>query len=255
MLLKRLLPWTAAPILALILYWPGLTSWFQKDDFAWLGLHAMIHDWDSFWTVLFAPFAQGTIRTLSERIFYTSFHALFGMNALPYRIWVFLTFFAALAMLTLVTHKLTGSRAAGFWAAILWTLNGEMAFVLSWTAIYYEMLCSLFFLMGIWLLIRYRETGAQRYWAAEWAVYLAGFLVLEQNVVFPALALVYALCRAPRLIRPILPMFVPAAAYTVIHTLAAPLHADGPYKMYWDASVLSTAWTYWKWALGPTGSS
>ena len=250
--MPRIAYWLFAPLLSLVLYWPGLVCWFQKDDFAWLGLHGMIHGWRDVPMVLFKPFAQGTVRTLSERVFYTSFHAMFGMNPLPYRCWAFLTFFAALALLTIVTTRLTGSRAAGFWAGLLWAVNSAMAIALSWTAIYYELLCSLFFLAGLWLLIRHGETGERRFAIAHWIVYLLGFSVLELNVVYPALACVYALCRAPRLLRSILPMWVPAAIYTVAHTMAAPLPSSGPYKMYWDARVFSTLWTYWKWALGPS---
>src|SRR5712691_7589040 len=58
--------WAVPPLLALALYWPGLTAWFQKDDFVWLGLRDMVVSWRSFWWALFAPLAQGTIRTLSE---------------------------------------------------------------------------------------------------------------------------------------------------------------------------------------------
>jgi hypothetical protein len=249
---RELAYWAAAPLLALLLYWPGLISWFQKDDFAWLGLYGMLHGWRDLGRVLFQPFAQGTVRTLSERVFFTLFRALFDMNPLPYRCWVFLTFIAALTMLTAVAWKLTGSRAVGLWAAILWTVNGEMAFVLSWTAIYYELLCALWFLSALWLLIRYAETGERRFFLAEWVVFLLGFGVLELNVVYPALAAAFALCRAPRILRHVLPMFGASGVYAVAHTLASPLPASGPYRLHWDGRVFSALWRYWKMALGPS---
>ena len=244
--------YVCVPLLSLILYWPGRVCWFQKDDFAWLGLYRMLHGWGDLSTVLFTPFAQGTIRTLSERVFYTLFHALFGLNPLPFRAWAFLTFFAALGMLSRVTAKLTGSRAAGFWAALLWAMNSSMGVALSWTAIYYELLCSLFFLTGIWFLIRYDETGARRFLIWHWVVYLLGFFVLELNVVYPALATAYVLCRARKLLGEVLPMWIPAVLYTLLHMWVAPMQTSGPYKMYWDTRVFSTLWTYWKWALGPS---
>ena len=37
--------------------------------------------------------AQGTVRPLSERLFFLGFWHLFGMEALPYRIFVFATQF------------------------------------------------------------------------------------------------------------------------------------------------------------------
>ena len=243
--------WGGPSLIALILYWPGLLAWFQKDDFAWLGLRELVHSPRELVWALFAPLSQGTIRTLSERVFFMSFSGLFGLHALPYRIWIFLTGFVTLVVLCAVCAKLTRSRAAGFWAAVLWIVNSENAYVFSWTAIYYELLCALFLLSALWLLIRYAETGERRFFIAQWAVYLAGFLVLELNVVYPALALMYALCFAPGIIRKTIPMFVPAGLYTVLHMLTAPLLTSGPYKMSWDLSVVPTFWTYWKLALGP----
>jgi len=69
--------------------------------------------------------------------------------------------------------------------------------------------------------------------------------------VFPALAAAYALCRAPRLLRKVIPLFAISACYMLWHLHVAPLSSSGVYKMHWDASIFSTVWTYWLWALGP----
>ena len=200
---------------------------------------------------LFAPLAEGTIRPLSERLFYLSFTSLFGLHPLPYHILVILTYAVTTVLLSSVTMKLTASRAAGFWAAILWTVNGVMAVPLSWSPIYYEILCSLFLLLGLWLLIRYDETGRPVFYWLQCATFLLGFGVLEVNIVYPALAAAYALCRAPRLLRKVIPLFAISATYALLHLYAAPLSSSGVYKMHWDRSVFSTLWTYWLWALGP----
>src|ERR1700682_6532599 len=243
--------WTTAPLLALALYWPGLMSWFQMDDFAWLNLRNLVHGWSDLRWALFAPLSQGTIRTLSERVFFMSFYALCGMNPLPYHGLAFLTCAATLILIIAVCRRLTGSRATGYWAAILWLVNSAVAVALSWTAIYYELLCAFFLLLTFWLLLRYVDTGLRRFYVAQCVVFVTGFLVLELNVVYPALAAVFALCCAPRVLRKVLPLFAASAAYAAVHIAAAPLAAAGPYKMYWDASVLSTLWTYWEWVLAP----
>lgn len=239
------------PLVSLILYWPGLTAWFQRDDFAWLGLWDAVHNGRDLLWALFAPLAQGTIRTISERLMFLCFTAAFGLNPLPYRILAFLTHCANLVLAGAVAQRLTGSRAAGFWAAMLWTVNGTMAAVLAWTAIYYELLCSSCFLLGLWFLIRYAETGKGRFLAAQWITFLLGFGVLEINVVYPALALTYAFCRARHLVSKILPMFAVSAAYSVLHFSVAPLSSSGPYKMYWDVGMLKTLTIYTLQALGP----
>jgi len=238
--------------LALILYWPGLMAWFQMDDFALLSFRSQVHDWPSLVHTLFAPIAQGTIRTLSERVYYLGFTSLFGIHAFPFRVWAFLTFFAALPILSLITIRLTGSRAAGFWAAILWTVNSALGVPLSWTAVYYELLCALVFLVNIWLLHRYAETGKTTYYIAQWIFFALGFGVLEINVVYPALALAYAILRARHVVWKVAPMFLGSAAYFAARSLAVSLPAAGPYRLHWDpASIASTLWTYWNWALEP----
>lgn len=243
--------WIAPPALALLLYWPGLIAWFQKDDFAWLGLYSMIHSPSDLWTALFQPYAQGTVRTISERAYFTILYALFGMNALPYHALGFGTQFANLTLINLICARLTGSTAAGFWAAILWVLNANLGYAMAWVAIYHQILCVFVFLLALYFLIRFAETAERKYLAAQWLVFLIGFGVEELNVVYPALAVAYALCCARQVLRFVLPMFIPAIAYTAIHLAAAPLSADGPYKMHWDFSVFSTLWLYWKTALGP----
>ena len=243
--------WLGPVLLGLVLYWPGLMCWFQNDDFVWLKLLKIAREERGFRWALFTPLSQGTVRILSERIFFMSFSGIFGVNPLPYRCWVFLTFALSLIVLGSLCSKLTGSRAAGFWAMILWTANSAMGNVLTWTAIYYEILCALFMLTGLWLLVRYVESGRQYFYVAQWITFLVGFTVLELNVVYPALAAAYALCCARRILGKVLPMFIASAMYTLWHTSIAPLQASGPYKLYWDTSVLSTLWSYWKWGLGP----
>jgi hypothetical protein len=247
---RRIALWISPPLLGLLLYWGGLTAWFQKDDFAWLGLPLLRSQGTSLAWVLFAPLAQGTIRTLSERIFFLSFTNLFGLNPLPFRVVALLTFMAATVLLQLVATRLTGSRAAGWWAAMLWTVNAAIATPLAWTAVYYQMLCALFFLLDTALLLRYIDTGKLRFLLAQWATFLLGFFVLEINVVYPAIATVLVLCIAPRLLRQILPMFLASAVFMAVHFWVAPLPAAGPYKLYWDGHIVQTLLTYVNWSFG-----
>lgn len=251
MVTNNLTRFSFPPLIALALYWPGLTSWFQKDDFVWLGLRGMVHNAHDLRWALFTPLSQGTLRILSERVYFMSFYSLFGLHALPYKLLAFLVFSASLVLLNAVCAKLTGSRAAGFWAAILWTVNAAMGYVLSWTSITNQLFCGLIFLLSFWFLLRYVETSDRRFNIAQWTTFALGFGMLELNVVYPALALAYTLCCARRFVPKVIPLFILSAIYTVIHIKAVALPASGPYKMYWDASIFSMLWGYWKVALGP----
>ncbi len=254
--LRALGYWTAAPLLMLALYWRGLIAWFQKDDFAWLGLRQLVHGPHDLLGALFAPLAQGTIRTLSDRAVFLSFTSMFGSHALPFRILAFVTCAAAIAMLSAVATKLSGSRAIGFWSAIVWTLNCAIAVPMAWSAEYDELAWPLCLLVTFWLLLRYVETGERRFYVAQCATFILGFFLLELNVVYPAIAAAFALT-APQarkrqgLLKEILPLFAISLIYTIVHLHFAPLPASGPYQLHWDARLYPTLVTYWSWALGP----
>jgi hypothetical protein len=248
--------WTAAPLLMLALYWRGLIAWFQKDDFAWLGLRQLVHSPHDLSWALFAPLAQGTIRTLSDRAVFLSFTSLFGLHALPFRILAFVTCAAAIAMLSAVATRLSGSRAVGFWSAIVWTLNCAIAVPMAWSAEYDELAWPLCSLVTFWLLLRYVETGERRFYIAQCATFVLGFFVLELNVVYPAIAAAFAIAapqarKRPGLLKEISPLFAISLIYTIVHFWFAPLPSSGPYKLHWDARLYPTLLTYWSWALGP----
>ena len=185
---KRTLYWIIPSLFCVVLYWHGLRAWFQMDDFAWLGLHRLVTDFDSLISTLFRPMAQGTVRPLSERLFFLGFWHLFGMEALPYRIFVFATQFSNLALITIITRRLTGSSVAGFLAPILWLVSPVIYEPMVWTSAYNQILCAFFLLLEFYLLLRWVETGSKRWYAAMWIAFLLGFGALELNVDFPALA-------------------------------------------------------------------
>ncbi len=246
----RAAAWIVPPLLCLAIYRFGLKVWFQQDDFAWLGLSLDIHSPQDFWCALFAPMAQGTIRPWSERLFFIVFHELFGLDALPFRVWVFLTQSANLVLVAWITLRLTGSRLAALLAPILWTANAALAKPMAWTAAYNQILCGFFILLAFHFLLRYLETKKKRYWVLQWLVFLAGFGALELNVVYPALAAAYTLCRAREHFLKTLPMFIPSAAFTLLHQWVTPKVARGPYALHFDADVFSVLAHYWWWAWG-----
>jgi hypothetical protein len=238
-------------ILCLVLYWPGLMAWFQQDDFVWLNLPNQAHGWHALLRTLFQPnAAQGSWRPLSERAFFLAFGTLFGADALPYRIWVFLTQFGNLALAASITSRLARSRAAGFCAAILWVANSKLSTVMAWTSAYDLVLCGFFLLLALHFFLRYCETGACRYYLLTWAVFLTGFLAMEVNVIFPLLAGSYTLLCARKYFRLTLPLLATSAVYSILHFILAPNHA-AVYTIHFDSAIPGTLWTYWKGTFEP----
>src|SRR5262249_44729251 len=203
------------------------------------------------WQAMFGPLAQGTIRPWSERAFFMGFEALFGMRALPFRICLFATQFANLTLIQAITRRVTGSAPAGFWAAILWTANTALITVMTWSSAYNQVLCGFFLLLAFYFLLRYIDTGLERFEVAQWLTFLLGFGALEINAVYPAIAAAHTLLCAPRYFRRTLPLFLPSIAFTWIHHAAArAVNATSIYEMRFDWRAWTTFKNYLIWAAG-----
>lgn len=233
------------------LFRPSLEAWFQQDDFAWLGVARGVETWRDLLWALFTPTVHGTLRPLSERGFFILFRALFGLDTFPWRIWVFATQAGSLILLNAITRKLTGSAVAGFLAAALWAVHSRMVTALSWTSAYMQVLCGLCLLGAFWLWLRWVESGETRYRNRMWAVFLAGFLVMETNLMFPVLAAAHALFFAPRFLRKTIPMFVVSAAYLAAHMLLVPKQTAGVYTIHFSPAILDSLRQYWSWTVSP----
>jgi hypothetical protein len=249
--------WLAPSLLCLALYWRGFTAWFRADDFAWLGTGLYIQNFHDFLLAIFAPQAQGTIRPLSERAFFMLGFSLFGLDALPFKMAIFATQFANLALVNSIGARLTGLRWAGFFAGIFWVLNSSGIEPLGWCCVYNQVLCGFFLLLAFHFLLRYVEAGERRYNLFQWAAFLAGFGALELNVVYPAIAAVYTILCVPkgarsRYFRSTLPMFAVSILYAMAHNAAAPAWKTGGYAMHFTGAMFRTLGKYWTWSVGPT---
>ena len=247
MLTRRVLPLA----LLLALYWPGLTNWFYQDDFGWLNLRHEVHAWRDLGPALFAPKAHGNIRPLGENTYFLALSSAFGVNALPFRMVAFATQMASLVLLGSIARRLTASRAAGFWAQVLWIANSGLAAAMCWTSIYNQLLSGFFFLLAFWFLLRHIKSGSVRDAFGHWAAFVLGLGALETNVVYPAIAAVYALLYARAYLKKIWPMFLVSALFIFVHFRFAPPPHGGVYAVHFGGQVFATLWTYWMWALGP----
>ncbi len=243
--------WLVPPLFALYLYWRGIFAWFQQDDFVWLHLLDGVHNFRELLVALFRPTDHGTWRPLPERAFFMSFQSLFGYNALPYRIVVFLTQCANFALVASITRRLSRSRLAGLLAAVFWIASSKLIDVMSWTSEYILAACGFFLLLAFYFFLRYSESGGRKYWVYCWAAFLTGFLAMETNIVFPLLAVSYALFFARSVFRKSLLLFLSSALYGILHLTLANQHPRGVYMMHFDSSVFRTLARYSAMAFTP----
>jgi hypothetical protein len=236
--------WILPPAFALWVYWSGIFAWFQQDDFVWLHLLATVHNArDLFWAV-FRPAQHGTWRPLPERVYFITLQYLFGYNALPYRILSFVTQCANFALVAVITRRLSGSRLAGLLAAVFWIACWQLIVVMSWSSEYILPACGFCILLALYLFLRFAETGARRSWRWCCGVFLAGFLMMESNIVLPLLAISYAFLYARPFLRKALLLLIPSALYGFAHVMIANRHGMGIYAMHIDLSVVSTLASY-----------
>lgn len=249
--LARILYWLIPIAFFFAIYWRGVRIWFSQDDFAWLNLRNHVTDFRSFLWAMFTPLAQGTIRPFSERGFFMLFSYFFGLRALPYRVFIFLNQTINIVLLILVTRKLTKSDVAALAAPLLWLANAGLLIPMAWTSSYNEIQCTTFVLLSFYLFLRYTETGARKFYWAQLLTFVLGFGALEINVVYPAIAALYAALFARRYIRSTLPMFGVSAIYALIHRLVTKQEANFYYDMDFHVrSIIHILGQYWNILLG-----
>ena len=241
-----------APILCLAVFWRVPFVWFRMDDFAWLSLPSQVHSLGDLGQALFHPRAQGTVRVLSERAFFLVFSSIFGLHGPPYRAWVMGTWFVDLALIQLIGARITGSRAAGLLAALLWTVSAVLVQPLAWTSDYNQVLCAFFVLAAFYARLRWFESGERKWRLCEACAFLLGFGALEIMVVYPALALLYSVTQpqARKAWRSTLWMFVPAAIFAALQLFVIPKTSSPIYQLFFDARLPGNLWAYLHWTVG-----
>ncbi|HKE21846.1 MAG TPA: hypothetical protein VKB88_05605 [Bryobacteraceae bacterium] len=249
---QQLVYWSIPPLLLLLVHGWCFRSWFRADDFAWLGLLNSVHSFHDLVGALFSPQAQGTIRPWSERGFFMVGRLLFGLNVWPYRIVIFATAFADLALVAAIGRRLSSLPAAGFFAAIFWSINSTSTEPLGWTCVYNEVMCALFLLLAFYCLLRYIETGHTRWYVWQWIVFLLGFGALELNVVYPALAAAYATLCARKVLARTLALAPVSVAYFFLHNALAPPPHTGDYSLHYGGPMIHSLQVFWAWSVGPT---
>ena len=253
---SRQIPYYGLPMLFCVaVHWLGLKMWFFTDDFAWLGLRQELHTPRDLIHVLFSPQAEGTVRTLSERLFFLVFSSMFGLESPPFRIWVFLTQFLNIALLMQIARRLTGSATAGFLAALLWTANSGIALAISWSSAYNEIAVAFFILLAFRLFLAYIDTGQRKYWIWQWVVFLLGFGALELNVVYPAIAAATRFAAPARIYEKHCTSLFHPFCSPLFTWHSSPSRPTYTIRMYFDTGLFTTFWKYWAFAIGAVRDS
>ncbi len=230
-----------APLVCLVVYRQSFVVWFARDDFAWLGIGLYVVDFRSLLEALFLPQAQGTIRPLSDRLPFLLSYSMFGLDAKPLRIAIFVIHCANLVLFGRLVYLWTSSRPAAVIAALFWTLHSSLAQPLTWASAMNQ----IFWPTCLLAALSFRQAGRR---AGEWVFFLLGFGVLELNVVYPVLALL----RYPDRWRSTVPLFAVSAAYALVNRWLAGPNTSSVYAI--NAHPLSILHTLGQYVLMSMGS-
>jgi hypothetical protein len=239
--------WALPLVVLLAVFWRALPSWFQQDDFSWLRVD--VHSFADFWQLLTEPRAEGTIRPLSERFFFVALRRMFGLNALPFHVVVFLTQLLNLTIVNVLVRRFTGSALSAATASTVWAANIALLAPMMWTSAFNQILCSFFYLISFWLFLRHVETGRWSLYGWQCATFLLGFGAHEIIVMYPLALLVYCVLLERRHAWKALPLMVPSAVFAAAHLWVIP-HPSGPYSLHIDIGVFRLLKDYWTWSLG-----
>jgi hypothetical protein len=251
---QRVACYLAPVFVCLAVYRRAPFTWFRMDDFAWLSIPQYFHSWRDVAEALFAPKAEGTVRIFSERLYFGVLAGLFGLNGGIFHAVALGVWFVDLALLQSIGARLTGSRAAGLLAALLWTVSAVIATPLDWASCFNQVLCALCVLGAFYARLRWLESGESKWRWIEAIAYLAGFGVLEVIVMYPAMVLLHAAVdeRARARWRTALWMLIPAAAFTAAHFLLISAATSPYYQIVVDRRMFSTFVRYLGWSIGPS---
>ena len=237
--------------LLFLVHYNALRTWFYMDDFAWLGLPLEFHRPSDLLPMLFEPRAQGTVRTLSERLFFLVFTSIWGLKAGPFHYWVFITQCGSLVLTNVIVRRLSGSVLAGVAAATVWAISPSIAVAMAWLSAYNEILCGFLLLAALYCLMRFVETGERRFWIFQWIAFLLSFFALEVTVAYPAVAFVYVWFAARQYWKRALWLWAPSLVFAAVHFLLIPKHGAAPYKMTFDMGIIPMLGRYAFYAVGP----
>ncbi len=232
----------------------GLLAWFQLDDFLWLRMPQTARE-SGFWIMLTNKTPYGTWRPLSEQLLFFTLDSLWPNDALPFRLLVFGTQLANLWLLGSLAARLWQRRSMVWLAPLLWTINAALALPMVWSSSYNQPLCTLVLLIALRLFVSWLDGGRRRHFFLAATSFVVGLLVLESEVVFPALATAWVLTTLPRdkWKRPLLwllPLYLVSAAFGLTHALER-THQPGVYGYHPDGQLLVSLWRYWRWSLVP----
>ncbi len=257
---------TAMLVLALIVYWPILSDYFVFDDYAWLNA-ASNPDASNFFRKAFSfpaqtPFEQRTPfwRPLVDTYFYAGWR-VFGLEPAGWHVMNVLLHSANATLATVLTWKLTRSRATAIIAGALFVVLPTYEIAVSWISSATELYATLFYLLT---LVLYHQSMRAKVWQSwfYWtslATMLLALLSKESAVTLPAMVALLdwserrdsSADSVTETIRDTAPFLALAAAYIAFIYVEQYVQQSTSGRYEFGAHGFENLWEYLKWIALP----
>jgi hypothetical protein len=149
--------WIGAGVIAIavgVIYSNAARSYFLEDDFHWLAQSFAFEPAN----LLRLERYGGFYRPVIEVYFYSGLR-LFGCEALPFHVLSITIHLLCTLVLFLFARALTGDQPFALLSALLFSVQSSYVEAVSWVAAITELLSALWYLLALWMHLRFLQEG------------------------------------------------------------------------------------------------
>lgn len=191
-MLKKVIPFVLIFAFVLILYYPALFTYFSQDDFFHFKVSITNGSIKEFLNLFgFYSFKQRGIafyRPISRELPFNIFYMIFGLNALPFRIFSFIIHFVNIVLVYLLTQKLFKNKNLSVFASLFFGISAANVATLYYLAGGIQaLLATSFTLLTLISFKLYLETNKLKFKLISFFTFLLAVASEEQAFIIPVL--------------------------------------------------------------------
>jgi len=179
-------------VVTIFIYRDALLSYFSDDDFGWLTSESSPF---LFVDLLSLERYQHFYRPVIE-LYFAGGYRLFGCEAWPFHLASLFIHLSSIAALYLFAHALSGQRVFAATASLLFASLPGYVEAVAWVAAITDLLPALWYILTLWLYLRFIQGAGLKYYAAAVVTFTACLLTHESSAtLLPLMILVHLVAR------------------------------------------------------------
>lgn len=237
-----------------VLYHPYLGHNFISEDFVFI--EKVRSNFSLYHTFIVNFFNKQSLfyRPITRDVFYKISYSLFGLNAIGYRIPIFLLFIINNYLVYEIANILTKRKNLAVVASIFFATRGVHSTALCWISAAFQENGMVFFaLCTIFLYLRYLEDGKRFFYVSSLICSILALLSKETSFILPALIFLIEIYARKSIkhfnLKVLIGRIIPFCMATLIFMLrnyrALYLHSESHYKMKVSFGIMSKNLLYY----------